>query len=90
MTEVLKEGEANELARSRAATVEGKNSIHKLLATAGSDDDTLTEEEEQIMIAKLRKKGKYSIKTTKKAVECERCVYYLKNPHSSENYVQLC
>ena len=85
LEEVLKEGEANELARSRAATVEGKSTVHKLCATVAGDDDTLTEEEEQIMIAKIRKSGKYSIKANKKTVECERCVYYQKNPHSSDN-----
>ena len=63
LTEVLKEGEANELARSRAATVEGKSTVSKLRATAADDDDPLTEEEEQLMVAKLRKAGKYSIKT---------------------------
>ena len=85
LTDTLKEGEANELARTRAATVEGKNSVHKLLTTATDDDDMLTEEEEQVLVAKLRKAGKYSIKANKKTTECERCVYSQKKPHSSEN-----
>ena len=85
LADVLKEGEANELARSRAATVEGKNTVHKLLATEAGNDDTLTAEEEQLLVAKLRKGGKYSIKANKKATECERCVYSSKNPHSTEN-----
>ena len=85
LADVLKEGEANELARSRAATVEGKSSVLILQATEAGEDDTLTEEEEQIMVAKLRKAGKYSIKVNKKSMECERCIYYQKNPHSSEN-----
>ena len=88
LADVLKEGEANELARSRAATVEGKSTVNKLLATAtgdSDDDEALTEEEEMLMVAKLRKAGKYSIKANKKNTECERCTYSSKNPHTSES-----
>ena len=46
LTEVLEEGEANDMTQSRTATVEGKSSIHKLVATAGSDGDAIREEEE--------------------------------------------
>ena len=53
LTEVLKEGEANELARRRAATVEGKK-----VMKVERDDDSLTAEEEEYMIAKLRRSGK--------------------------------
>ena len=60
--------------------------MHKLFATeAGDDDDPVTEEEEQLMVAKLRKAGKYSIKASNKSTQCERCIYYLKDPHGSEN-----
>ena len=55
---LLKEGEANELARSRAATVEGKNVMK--LDTLGDD---LTDEEANFMIAKLKKAGKYSARS---------------------------
>ena len=85
LAEVLKEGEANELARQRARTVEGKTSVNKLKTAAVEQDEELTEEEEAIMVAKLRKAGKYSIKAFKKATECERCIYSLKNPHVSDN-----
>ena len=82
LADILKEGEANELAHSRAATVEGKSTVHKLQATDFDDRDTMKAEEEQIMVTKLRKAGKYSIKTTQKPDECERCIYSLKKETS--------
>ena len=57
---LLKEGEANELARSRAATVEGK-SVNKI----DTFDDELTDEEANYMIAKLKRAGKYSARSEK-------------------------
>ena len=84
---MLKEGEANELARSRAATVEGKTTVNKLTAAAAAadNDEPITEEEEKAMIAKLRKAGKYSIKTNKKGNTCERCT----NPRAPHTPVSL-
>ena len=55
------------------------NTVQKLAATEAGKDDTLTEEEEQYMVAKLREAGKYSIKPKKKSNECEICIYYQKN-----------
>ena len=78
LNEVLKEGEANELARSRAATVEGK-SVHKI--QRNETDNDMTDEEAEVMIAKLKKAGRYSIKSDKKN-ECERCTNPRK-PHPS-------
>ena len=69
----MKEGEANELARSRAATVEGKN-VMKL----SMNDEELTDEDAQFMIAKLKKAGKYSTRADKQksketSAPCPRC-----------------
>ena len=71
LTEVLKEGEANELARRRAATVEGKK-----VMKVEHDDEALTAAEEEYMIAKLRKSGKYSVRSEKKEgkEQCPRCI----------------
>ncbi len=88
LADVLKEGEANELARSRAATVEGKSSVNKVTMPkplATNDDGPPTEEEEKFMIARLKKTGRYSIKADKqqqKTVACDRCINARK-PHTS-------
>ena len=58
LDELLKEGEANELARARSATVESK-SVSRVVNL--NEDEPLTEEQEKLMIAKLRKSGKYSV-----------------------------
>ena len=87
LAEVVRAGEANELARSRAATVEGKsvNRVHHRTETL--TDDTPTDEEAKLMVAKLRKTGKYSIKAEKqqqKSVECDRCTN-ARRPHASSS-----
>ena len=83
LTDVLKEGEANELARSRAASIEGK-SVNKLDMTASKDDD-LTDEAAELMIMKLKRAGKYSGKSSKdQKGNCDRCVNARK-PHSEES-----
>ena len=73
LADLLKEGEANELARSRAATVEQKNlAVNKLDMT-----DDLTDAEAEHLIAKLKRAGKFSTKydkEQKKASTCDRCV----------------
>ena len=58
LKELLKEGEANELARRRAAAVEGK-SVLKI----SKEDDDLTDADAEFMIAKLKRAGKYSVKS---------------------------
>ena len=81
LEQLLKEGEANELARRRASAVEGK-SVMQL-----SMDDDLTEEEANFMIAKLKKAGRFSSRADKskeKATEpCTRCTNP-KIPHQPE------
>ena len=52
LADLLKEAEANELARKRAATVEGKN-VMKLKKL--NEEESPSEEEVQLMIAKLKK-----------------------------------
>ena len=77
LTALLKEGEANELVRSRAATVEGK-SIHRLSAQA---DKELTDEEAEVMIARLKSAGKYSNRlerVSQKEAACNKQVYQTK------------
>ena len=70
LEELLKEGETNELARSRATTVENKQ-VMKL----NVDKDGLTDEEASMMIAKLKKAGKYSNRSEKLSQKeaCNRC-----------------
>ena len=82
LDELLKEGEANELARARSATVENK-SVNKLVYL--SEDEPLTAEQESLVIAKLKQSGKYSVRTDKKKeeVECDRCTKP-KRPHTSD------
>jgi hypothetical protein len=70
---LLKEGEANELARSRAATLEKKN-VNRV-----GVNDRLTDEEAKLMIAKLKKAGKFSTRTDKEREKdkdgpCDRCM----------------
>ena len=79
---LLKEGEANELARARAATVEKKGI--KKIELRDDEEEELTEEEAQYMIAKLKRAGKYSTKYEKNEKKCDRCVEP-KTPHSSNN-----
>ncbi len=62
LAEVIKDGESNELARSRAATVEGKNVMKVRTA---DDDEELTEDQAQYMIAKLQRAGRYSTRSDK-------------------------
>ena len=50
-------GKANELERACAATVQSKN-VNKI----NMSDDNLTDDDAEIMIAKLRRSGKYSVK----------------------------
>ena len=82
LDKLLKEGEANELARARAATVE-KKGVNKIEL---DEDEELTEEEAQHMIAKLKRAGKYSTKYEKseKSQKCDRCVDP-KTPHLPNN-----
>ena len=56
LTDLLKEEEANELARTRAATVE-KKSVNKLEML---DDDELTDYQAKYYITKLRQAGRFS------------------------------
>lgn len=87
LQEVVREGEANELARARAATVQGK-SVNKVNVT-----HDMTDEEANFLIAKLKKAGKYSVKADKdkdqrnyqQKKECDRCTNPKKYPHSSDN-----
>ena len=77
---LLNEGEANELARSRAATVEQK-SVHRI---NHDDDEEITDEEAEFMIAKLQRAGKYSTKAQKvEPVQCDRCVNS-RNEHTED------
>ena len=80
LEELLKEGEANELARSRAATVENKQ-VMKL----NVDEDSLTEEEACLMVAKLKKAGKYSNRSEKVSQKevCIRCTKP-RQPHTQD------
>ena len=80
LDKLLKEGEANELARARAAALE--KSVNKIEL----EDEELTEEEAQYMIAKLKRAGKYSTKYEKqeKSQKCDRCVD-AKTAHSPNN-----
>ena len=74
LDKLLKDGEANELARTRAATVEKKN-----IQRVSRDDEELTDAEAQTMIAKLKRSGKYSVRQEKtrerqeKETACDRC-----------------
>ena len=82
---LLKEGEANELARARAAAVE-KKSVNKV---ERQDQEELTDEEAQFMINKLKQAGKYSTQYEKqekqeKNQKCDRCVDS-KTSHSPNN-----
>ena len=72
LADLIREGEANELARSRAATVE-KKSVHKL---SRIDDDELTDEQANYYIAKLKQAGKFSSRYDQqgKSYACDRCV----------------
>ena len=81
---LLKEGEANELARKRAATVEGK----KVMQMSLDDEEELTEAEANIMIAKLKKAGRYSARSDKKmenenSKQCKRCTNP-RRPHQQD------
>ena len=58
LSDLLKEGEANELARSRAATVEQNKNIRKTRIEDEDDEEECFEEERRI--AKMRKAGKFS------------------------------
>ena len=80
LTDLLKEGEANELARSRAATVEQKT-VNRIDMT----DDHMTDAEANLMIAKLKRAGKYSTKSEKneKGSGCDRCVN-ARTPHTAD------
>ena len=72
LTDLLKEGEANELARRRAKEVEGK-SIARVM---NNDEGDLTEAQAEIMIAKLKKAGKYSTRSDRQKdgkESCQRC-----------------
>ena len=81
---LLKEGEANELARKRAATVEGK----KVMQLSMNEDADLTEAEAQFMIAKLKRAGRYSTRADKRRENeqpepCPRCTNP-KQPHHQD------
>ena len=85
LADLLREGEANELSRTRAATVE-KKSINKLDMT---DDGELTDEQAKYYIAKLKQAGKYSSKYDgqDKSYACDRCV---KGPRSKPHTFDTC
>ena len=85
LTELLREGEANKLARSRAATVE-KKSVNKLDVV---DDGELTDEQAQYYIAKLKQAGKFSSRfdSQEKSYVCDRCV---KSPKSRLHTYDTC
>ena len=82
LEELLREGEANELARQRSATLEQRHSVKKVEVGEAKE---LTDEEAAVMIQKLKKAGKYSTKTDKESNKnnCDRCVY-TKTPHAAE------
>ena len=59
---MVNEGEANELAWRRAATVEGK----KLMKVEHEEDDLTEAEEDENIITKLKGTGNYSVQIEKK------------------------
>ena len=93
LTDLLKEAEANELARKRAATVE-KKSVNKLDML---DDDELTDDQAKYYIAKLKQAGKFSSRyddsngkgrsEIERSLVCDRCV---KGPKSRLHTFDTC
>ena len=84
LADLLKDGEANELARKRAASVEGK----KVMQLSMDNDEELTESEAQFMIAKLKKAGRYSTRIDKRKDKdqpepCPRCTNP-RQPHQQD------
>ena len=85
LADLLKEGEANELARSRAATVEQNKNIRR---TGIEEEESEGEEGEERKVNKTKKWGRYSSRYEKdKSVvkyKCDRCTNPRK-PHNEES-----
>ena len=86
LSDLLKEGEANELARSRAATVEQNKNIRKTRMAEGEGE--VFEEEEEHRIAKTKKAGRFSNRYEKERKKdrpkCNRCTNP-RRPHSEDS-----
>ena len=84
LDDLIWEGEANELARSRNMVLEGGDKKIKKLQI--DKDTNLSEDQANFLIQKLKKAGKYSkqFKDTPIVSTCPRCIN-LRKSHDSDN-----